>query len=198
MNVIQHYDKLIVDDNDPFRDPPVLQDYMEKWDGKLFIDSMALDKTKRVLEIGVGTGRLAQKVAPNCLSFTGIDISPKTIERAKENLRSFNNISLICADFTEWESEQIFDVVYSSLTLIHFEDKQGFLLKVDTLLANNGLFCLSIDKSQDLFLDMQDYKIRVFPDTLENTISLIESTQLCVDNTYEKEFAHIIICRKEH
>ena len=90
MNVIQHYDILIDDDNDPFRDPPVLQDYMEKWDGKLFIDSMALDKTKRVLEIGVGTGRVAQKVAPNCLSFTGIDISPKTIERAKENLRSFN------------------------------------------------------------------------------------------------------------
>ena len=30
MNVIDHYDKLIIENNDPFRDPPELQDYMEK------------------------------------------------------------------------------------------------------------------------------------------------------------------------
>ena len=129
MNVIQHYDKLIEDNNDPFHDPPALQEHMEKWDGELFIDSTALDKTKFVLEIGVGTGRLARKDAPDCLSFVGIDISPKTIERAKVNLKGFNNISLICADFTKWKSEQTFDVVYSSLTLLHFEDKQGFISK---------------------------------------------------------------------
>ncbi len=198
MNVIQHYDKLIDDNNDPFRDPPLLKKYMNKWDGKIFIDSMVLDKTKRVLEIGVGTGRLAEKVAPNCLSFTGIDISPKTIERAKENLRSFNNISLICADFSEWKSEQTFDVVYSSLTLIHFKDKQGFISKVKTLLINDGLFCLSIDKSRDLYLDMHNYKLRVFPDTLDNILSLMKSNQLCVEKTYEKEFSHIIICRRKN
>ena len=65
MNVIQHYDRLVDENNDPFYDPPILQKYMDKWDGKVFIDSMLLNNTKQVLEIGVGTGRLAKKVARN-------------------------------------------------------------------------------------------------------------------------------------
>ena len=67
MDVITHYDMLIDENNDPFRDPPVLQDYMSQWDGQAFINSMKLNGTKKVLEIGVGTGRLAKKVAPLCL-----------------------------------------------------------------------------------------------------------------------------------
>lgn len=86
MDIITHYDKLIDDNNDPFRDPQPLKEYMGKWDGQLFIDSMHLTPTKKVLEIGIGTGRIAAKVATFCLKLSGIDISPKTIHRAKENL----------------------------------------------------------------------------------------------------------------
>ena len=85
--------------NDPVRDPQVLRDYMDKWDGQIFINSLQLNKNKNVLEIGVGTGRLAIKVIPNCKHFTGIDFSPKTIERAIENLERFDNKTLICGDF---------------------------------------------------------------------------------------------------
>ena len=67
MDVITHYDLLISENNDPFRDPPVLQEYMEQWDGDLFIEALELDKNKNVLEIGIGTGRLAVKVAPYCM-----------------------------------------------------------------------------------------------------------------------------------
>ena len=67
---------------------------MDKWDGKAFIDKMELDKDKSVLEIGVGTGRLAVRVAPLCGKFYGVDISPKTIERAKENLSQQNDVKL--------------------------------------------------------------------------------------------------------
>ena len=38
MNVVKHYDLLINEDNDPFRDPPELQEYMDQWDGAAFID----------------------------------------------------------------------------------------------------------------------------------------------------------------
>ena len=64
MDVIEHYDKLIDEGNDPFLDPKPLRDYMDKWDGQRFIDALSLDKTKSVLEIGVGTGRLAVRVIP--------------------------------------------------------------------------------------------------------------------------------------
>ena len=36
MDVITHYDLLVDENNDPFRDPPPLQEYMNGWDGELF------------------------------------------------------------------------------------------------------------------------------------------------------------------
>lgn len=84
MNVVKHYDLLIDDGNDSFRDPPVLQEYMNKRDGQDLINSMALDMEKTVLEIGIGTGRIAGKVAPHCLRLTGIDISPKNNRKSKK------------------------------------------------------------------------------------------------------------------
>ena len=64
--VIEHYNLLVEEGNDPIYDPKPLQDYMDKWDGQNFIDKLKLDKMKAVLEIGVGTGRLAVKVVPLC------------------------------------------------------------------------------------------------------------------------------------
>ena len=68
-DVIQHYDLLVKENNDPVHDPKPLRDYMDKWDGQVFIDKMKLDKDKSDLEIGVGTGRLAVRV---CLLYTSI------------------------------------------------------------------------------------------------------------------------------
>lgn len=34
MNVTAHYDHLIDKDNDPFPDPLLMQEYMNKWDGQ--------------------------------------------------------------------------------------------------------------------------------------------------------------------
>lgn len=79
-----HYDLLIDEGNDPYRDPPVLQAYMDNWDGQPFLDALELTRDKSVLEIGIGTGRLAARAAPRCARLTGIDLSPKTIARARE------------------------------------------------------------------------------------------------------------------
>lgn len=196
MNVIEHYDKLIDDNNDSFNDPLPLQEYMNKWDGQLFIDSMCLTKEKSVLEVGVGTGRIAARVIPCCEKLVGIDISPKTIIRAKENLCNFENIKLICADFMNYEFSEKFDVIYSSLTSIHFEDKQTFISKIAFLLKEEGCFCLSIDKNQSEYIDMSNYKLRVYPDKHNEIISCIDETNMYIRNQYETEFAYIFVCSK--
>ena len=149
-DVIEHYNKLIDENNDPARDPKPLKDYMDKWDGKKFIESMKLDKRKSVLEIGVGTGRLAIKVAPSCKNLCGIDVSKKTIQRATENLSIYANINLICGDFMSFEFEEQFDVIYSSLTFMHIQDKLSTIQKIASLLNNNGLFVLSIEKDKNI------------------------------------------------
>lgn len=199
--VISHYDKLIDENNDPVYDPEPLKAYMDKWDGQVFIDKMELNKEKSVLEIGVGTGRLAVKTAPLCRAFYGIDISSKTIERAKENLADYKNINLICGDFLSFEFDHRFDVIYSSLTFMHIEDKQKAINKVYDILLDDGVFVLSIDKSQDEFIDTGISKIKIFPDKPENIACCLNKVGFHLSELFEAEFAYIFVenksCKRE-
>jgi len=197
-DVATHYDILIDDGQDPVHDPAILQDYMNKWDGQIFIDKMKLDKTKSVLEIGVGTGRIAVKVAPLCKIFAGIDISAKTIEAAKKNVKMgfFKKPELICADFLEYKFTQTFDVVYSSLTFLHIENKQKAFDVVSNLLNEKGLFVLSIDKNQDEILDAGTSKIKVFPDKPEDIRVYANNSGLKILDESETEFAYIFVFAK--
>lgn len=164
--VISHYDALIDENNDPFHDSKLLQDYMDKWDGPGFIEQMALDESKSVLEIGVGTGRLAIRVAPLCRELWGIDISPKTVERGRENLDS-------------------------SLTFMHIEDKQKAMDKVAGLLNSAGRFVLSIDKNKSGIIDTGTRKIIVYPDRPDETAEYIRNAGLIILNRYDTELATI-------
>ena len=195
-SVTHHYDLLIDENNDPVHDPRPLQDYMDKWDGQAFIDKMELDKDKTVLEIGIGTGRLAVRVAPLCGELYGVDISSKTIERAKENLADFKNVRLTCADFLYCEFDGTFDVVYSSLTFMHIEDKQRAVNKIAELLNGAGRFVLSIDKNPSEFIDIGTRKIRIFPDTTVEMAECIRTAGLTILNQYDTEFATIFVAQK--
>ena len=196
-DIVRHYDTLIEENNDPVHDLKPLRDYMDKWDGQGFIDSMELDKNKSVLEIGVGTGRLAVRVAPLCVKFTGIDISPKTIDQAKENLANFGNVTLLCGDFLDFSFDSKFDVIYSSLTFMHIEEKQKAVNKIVELLNNSGRFVLSIDKNQSEFIDTGSRKIRIYPDNADAITEYIKAAGLTILNQYDTEFATIFIARKD-
>ena len=196
-DVIEHYDKLIEENNDSSRDPEPLKNYMDKWDGMQFIECMHLDKRKSVLEIGVGTGRIALKVAPLCKQFVGIDLSPKTISRASENLSSNHNVKLICNDFMTYVFENRFDVIYSSLTFMRIEDKASAIQKISSLLNDGGHFVLSIDKNQTNFIDMGTRKIKVYPDNPVDICKFLSEANLTLIEQFETELAHITVSIKK-
>ncbi len=194
-NVITHYDLLIDENNDPVYDDVRLQEHMNKWDGEVFIETV-LKTPYDVLEIGVGTGRLALKIAPFCRSFTGIDISKKTIERASYNLRDIPNVYLLHGDFLTHSFLGTFDVIYSSLTFLHIKEKQKAFTKISDLLKDNGRFILSIDKNQTAILDYGSRKIQLYPDDREHTEQFITNASLTILQRLETEFAYIYITQK--
>lgn len=196
--VSKHYDMLIDENNDPVRDPEPLREYMDKWDGQQFIDSLQLTKRKSVLEIGVGTGRLAVRTAPNCREFFGIDISQKTVKRAKENLKKQTNVTLVCGDFMSYEFGCKFDVIYSSLTFMHIKDKQAAINKVKTLLNISGRFVLSIDKSQSDTIEYGTRKIKIHPDRKEDIAEYINQSGMSLIKVFETEFAEIFAAAKQN
>lgn len=194
--IIKHYDLLIDEGNDPVHDPELLREYMDKWDGQAFIDKMELNKDKSVLEIGVGTGRLAVRVTPLCGEFYGVDISPKTIKRAEENLAKFKNVKLICADFLSYKFSRTFNVVYSSLTFMHIEDKRRAINKIAGLLNDAGRFVLSIDKNPSEFINIGMRKIAIFPDTPDEIKTHIVNAGLFLIEQYETELATVFVAQK--
>lgn len=192
-DIARHYDRLIDENQDPVHDAEPLKEYMDKWDGQSFIDKMQLDKTKSVLEIGVGTGCLAVKVAPLCGFFTGVDISEKTVGKAKENLEKIQRKNLICGDFLTFEFKEKYDVIYSSLTFMHIKEKQEAFDKIFSLLKDKGLFILSVDKNQDDVIDAGFSKITVYPDNQKDIIKYANLAGLKMLEQYETEFAHIFV-----
>ena len=194
--VARHYDLLIEEGDDPVRDPPALQAYMERWDGAPFLEDLELSPEKDVLEIGVGTGRLARRVCGNCRRFTGIDLSEKTIVRAAENLKAYSNVTLLCGDFLTLPLPGVFHVIYSSLTFLHIRDKARAVCRVARLLRPGGRAVLSLDKSRSEFLDYGSRRIRVYPDHPDEMEYNMERAGLHVVKRYETDFAYIMVAEK--
>lgn len=192
-----HYDALVIEGNDPVYDPEPLRAYMQKWDGSVFMERLALNGTQRVLEVGVGTGRLAVRVAPHCRSFVGVDLSSRTIARARENLAAFSNVRLIEADFLSQAFEGTFDVIFSSLTFMHICEKEAAFRKVYALLAPGGRFVLSIDKNQSEWLECGQRRVRLFPDAPKETENRLKRAGFHVESRDETEFAYIFTGYKE-
>jgi SAM-dependent methyltransferase/shikimate kinase len=197
INTLNHYDALIDENNDPVHDPAPIKAYMDKWDGEVFIEALLLSPDKPVLEIGVGTGRLAMRVCDKCKHFTGIDISQKTLQRAKANLQRFSNIDLICGDFLTYPFSERFDIIYTSLTFMHIQDKRAAIRKVASLLKPGGRFVLSIDKNQQTEINFGNRRIIVYPDTPEEITALIVGAGLTIEKQFETEFAVIFVATKE-
>lgn len=194
---IEHYDFLVTDNiSDPVRDPELLREYMNKWDGKPFLDALQLDSNKIALEIGIGTGRIAVSALKQCNTLYGIDLSARTIERAAENLLA-DNVVLICSDYLNYEFDVKFDVIYSTLTSMHIEKKQEFFDKVAGDLKVSGRFVISIDDNQDEYLDMGIYRVRVYPDNPVDTEKYILNTGLKIIEIIKTEHAHIFVCEKK-
>src|SRR5665811_1937388 len=65
----------------------------------------------RVLEIGCGVGTLTQLLAEAAPQgfVLGIDLSPKSIDAARDRLALSRNVSLMVADVLEVELEERFD-----------------------------------------------------------------------------------------
>ena len=145
-----------------------------------------------------GDGRLAVRTAPNCREFFGIDISQKTVKRAKENLKKQTNVTLVCGDFMSYEFGRKFDVIYSSLTFMHIKDKQAAINKVKTLLNISGRFVLSIDKIQSDTIEYGTRKIKIHHDRKEDIAEYINQSGMSLIKVFETEFAEIFAAAKQN
>ena len=88
--VIEHYNKLIDENNDPVHDSKPLKDYMDKWDGERFIESMKLKKINGLWKSESEQVVLPLKLLPSANYFGGLIFLPKQF---REPLKTFHHIT---------------------------------------------------------------------------------------------------------
>jgi SAM-dependent methyltransferase len=158
----EHYDRLAEMGND-LNDPPAALEYMARWDGPAFWKAIGETRGKDVLEIGIGTGRIARQLLQHgCRSLTGLDVSPKTIEVAKSQLSDFSNAKPILADVAEFCQPASFDIACSVLTFMHIQDKAKALENIVNCLRPGGHLVLSIDNASSP-IDFGEWMIPLYP-----------------------------------
>jgi tRNA (cmo5U34)-methyltransferase len=98
-----------------------------------------------VMDIGCGTGTVAKQVKdlfPNA-RITCIDIAENMLMHAQQKLAGCSNVRFLTGDILQYQFDEEYDVVFSSLALHHLssvEDKKKIYQKIFNAVTENGVF----------------------------------------------------------
>lgn len=100
-------------------------------------------ENKQVLDIACGEGYGSNLLIEKASAVTGVDIDPKTIERAQ---RKYNNskLNFLTGDVRNIPcTDNIFDIVISFETLEHIEEHNEMMAEIKRVLKPDGLLIIS-------------------------------------------------------
>ncbi|MGV8163126.1 MAG: class I SAM-dependent methyltransferase [Candidatus Nanoarchaeia archaeon] len=75
--------------------PPKYKKYIEE---ETHLLKLKLNKANKILEAGVGIGRLIPEIAPIVTEFVGIDNANLMLKKSKEESKQYSNVKIIKAD----------------------------------------------------------------------------------------------------
>lgn len=108
------------------------------------------EKYGRIIEVPVGTGIFLANFLSKNKSWDGfgVDISDLAIDFAKKTLKAYsvsnNNIRLIKEDFYKYEPSFMYDIILCGEFLEHVENPLKVLLRLYSMLNNNGLLFVTV------------------------------------------------------
>ena len=94
----------------------------------------------RLLDFGAGTGLLTRRLAPFVGSVTAVDTSANMLKKLTEVLP---NAAIHQGDIIEYDSNEAFDLIVSSMTMHHIRDIDALLAKLYNLLTPGGHIALA-------------------------------------------------------
>ncbi len=158
-------------------------DYLRKAQ-KSLISMLDIKENIKFLDIGCGTGWAigqAAKSADNKGSFYGVDLSPKMIEKAKENFRDRNNFYFIVANSESIPiDDNLFDIIICTNSFHHYLNPGKALKEMRRLLKIGGKLYI-LDPTADFW----------YIKAADKLIKLLEPGHVKIYST--KEFKSMII-----
>ena len=127
------------------------KDDIEFWKSELLKDS-----TKKILELGAGTGRLAGPLAKEGADYTGIDISKDYVRYAQHKFLKVKNVKFIEANMINFNLKKNFDYIFigfnSFLHLMKNKDAYRCLESIKNHMYANSKFFIDIFVPHPLIL----------------------------------------------
>lgn len=114
--------------------------YWDSFEKEFLSPYIASAKDKKVLDAGAGTGRLSVKLHKSGADVTSLDISPEMLHILGEKN---SDIETVEGDMEQMPFENdSFDMVFSTLALVHLKKIEPFMDEVYRVLKNDGIFVL--------------------------------------------------------
>jgi ubiquinone/menaquinone biosynthesis C-methylase UbiE len=96
------------------------------------------------LDAGCGTGILFSYVADKARMTVGLDVSKKTLLKAKERARDYANVHLVCADVDNMPVEDgVFDKVFAMTLIQNTPNPAETLKQIRRVSADNALIVVT-------------------------------------------------------
>ena len=112
-----------------------------------------------ILEVGCGTGDFIKAIAGQVKKIVGLDVSPKLIKIARQNLSGIKNISLIQGDVWSLKlPKHHFDFIISMWILPNINEPIEFIKKVKSSLKETGVIFIDTYSENATFERIKMYK----------------------------------------
>jgi ubiquinone/menaquinone biosynthesis C-methylase UbiE len=140
-----------------------------------------------VLEIGCGVGRMTRMMARIFHHVTGVDVSAEMIQRAKTNLSTLDNVTLIVGDGASLSTlkDATFDFAFSFIVFQHIPNSKvitSYCREVYRVLRPGALFKFQVQGTV--------YERHQPPDTWQGvTFSEENARQLCAESGFLLELS---------
>lgn len=114
-------------------------DYVEELYNDLF-SYKTINKDKKVLEIGIGTGQATEPFLKSGCRLTAVELGRNLTDFSKKKFGEYDNFEIINSSFEDIDlRENSFDMIYSA-TAFHWIPEEIGYTKVFNLLKNGGVF----------------------------------------------------------
>lgn len=113
-----------------------LEKYWDDFEKRHLIPYIKSAKGKTVLDAGAGTGRISVRLHDIGADVTALDISPEMLSKLKSKNKTIKTVEGDLEDMPFEDNS--FDMVFSSLALVHLKKIEPFLDECYRVLKDNG------------------------------------------------------------
>ena len=152
--------------------------------GESLIELLSPKKGESILDLGCGTGQLAQQIALSGAEVVGIDYAPSMIEQAQKN---YPDLKFSVADARNFDFPQLFDAVFSNAALHWVKEPEQVIKCIWQALKPGGRFVAEFGGKGNVqaIVEALESAIKIsenpwyFPSIAEYT-TLLEQQGFCV------------------